>query len=214
MRAHHASSDIPGAELDMDEIVHRYTGMLDRIGHRYRLTPQEREDAVQSTWLALCRNAEQIRDPQCVAGWLATTMRRFSAAALRHRQREYPVSDSFESLAIPDEGPDVVDAVAARHATHRLRQAIARLPERERRLIELQLDPAEPGYVQISRSIPMPMGSIGPVRGRALRRLRVLLTDLESDDRHPDDSGAAPIRRAPVPRRITTSQRLPVTIAR
>jgi DNA-directed RNA polymerase specialized sigma24 family protein len=61
----------------------------------------------------------------------------------------------------------------------RLYQAIAQLPDRERRLIQLQLDPTQPGYAQISRTIPMPIGSIGPIRGRALRRLRTLLHDLE-----------------------------------
>jgi DNA-directed RNA polymerase specialized sigma24 family protein len=61
----------------------------------------------------------------------------------------------------------------------RLYQAIAQLPDRERHLIQLQLGPTQPGYAQISRTIAMPMGSIGPIRGRALRRLRTLLHDLE-----------------------------------
>jgi DNA-directed RNA polymerase specialized sigma24 family protein len=73
----------------------------------------------------------------------------------------------------------MVDTIAARHAIFRLYQAIEQLPDRERRLIRLQLDPAEPGYARISCVLPIPVGSIGPVRGRALRRLRTLLHDLE-----------------------------------
>jgi DNA-directed RNA polymerase specialized sigma24 family protein len=73
----------------------------------------------------------------------------------------------------------MVDAIATWHATFRLYQAIEQLPDRERRLIRLQLDPAEPGYACIGRTLPIPVGSIGPVRGRALRRLRNLLHDLE-----------------------------------
>jgi len=52
----------------------------------------------------------------------------------------------------------------------------------ERRLIRLQLDPAQPRYAEISRSLGMPVGSIGPIRGRALRKLRCLLRDLEPDE--------------------------------
>jgi RNA polymerase sigma factor (sigma-70 family) len=168
----------PSSALNIAELADRYASLLYSIGRRYRLTPEECDDAAQSTWLALCQNAERIRDPQCVPGWLATTMRRFSAAALRNRYREVPTSDSIDTFPTADARPDVADAVTARHATFRLYQAIGQLPDRERRLIRLQLDPAQRGYAQISRTIPMPIGSVGPVRGRALRRLRTLLYDL------------------------------------
>ena len=56
---------------DFVEIVERYRGMLSAIGHQFRLTPEEREDATQSTWLQLFRNIEQIRNLDCVGGWLA-----------------------------------------------------------------------------------------------------------------------------------------------
>lgn len=168
----------PSSALNIAELADRYAGLLYSIGRRYRLTPEECDDAAQSTWLALCQNAEHIRDPQCVPGWLATTMRRFSAAALRNRYRELPTSDSMDVSPRVDDAADVADTVAARHTTSRLYQAISQLPDRERRLIRLQLDPAQRGYAQISRTIPMPIGSVGPVRGRALRRLRTLLHDL------------------------------------
>jgi RNA polymerase sigma factor (sigma-70 family) len=180
MAAQQTATDPPAA-LNVAEIADRYAGLLHGIGHQYRLTPEEREDAAQSTWLALCQNADHIRDPQRIPGWLATTMRRFSTAAIRRRHREQPASNllNTDAFAMAEASPDVAYAVAARHATFRLYQAVAQLPDRERRLIRLQLDPGEPAYTQISRTIPMPVGSIGPVRGRALRRLRTLLHDLE-----------------------------------
>jgi DNA-directed RNA polymerase specialized sigma24 family protein len=55
---------------DFDGIVERYRGMLSAIGHQFRLTPEEREDATQSTWLQLFRNIEQIRNLDLsAAGW-------------------------------------------------------------------------------------------------------------------------------------------------
>jgi RNA polymerase sigma factor (sigma-70 family) len=173
------ATDVPSTALNIAELADRYSGLLQGIGRQYRLTPEEQEDAAQSTWLALCQSADHIRDPQCVLGWLATTMRRFSVAAIRRRRRESPASDWLDTVTMAELAPEVADAVATKHATLRLHQAIAQLPERQRRLIQLQLGPTEPGYTQISRTIPMPIGSIGPVRGRALRRLRTLLHDLE-----------------------------------
>jgi RNA polymerase sigma factor (sigma-70 family) len=177
--AHHTATSLPSTALNIAEVADRYAGLLYGIGRRYRLTPQEQEDAAQSTWLALCKSADQIRDPQRIPGWLATTMGRFSAAAVRQRHRESPASDWIDTFSTADPAPEVADAVATKHATLRLRQAVAQLPERERRLIQLQFGPTEPGYKQISRAMQMPIGSIGPVRGRALSRLRTLLNDLE-----------------------------------
>jgi RNA polymerase sigma factor (sigma-70 family) len=169
------------AELNIGDLADRYAGLLHSIGRRYRLTPEECDDAAQSTWLALCQHSEHIRDPQRIPGWLTTTMRRFCAAAIRRRHREQPASHllTTDAYAAADPAGDIADAVAARQNTARLYQAIDQLPDRERRLIQLQLHPTRPGYTQISRTIPMPMGSIGPIRGRALRRLRTLLHDLE-----------------------------------
>lgn len=168
------------ADIDFDEVVRSYRGMLCGIGHQFRLTPEEREDATQSTWLQLFGHIEQIRDPECIGGWLATTMRRQCIAIRRRRLHENPVSE-VPDLPHGSDSADVVDAIARRHAVRRLHEAVDRLPDRERRLIRLQLDPAEPQYTEISRSLGMPMGSIGPVRGRALRKLRALLPDLEPD---------------------------------
>jgi RNA polymerase sigma factor (sigma-70 family) len=170
---------MPTTSLNIAEIADRYAGLLHSIGRRYRLTPEEQDDAAQSTWLALCQSADQIRDPQRIPGWLATTMRRFSAAAVRRRHRESPASDWIDTFATADPAPELADAVATKHATRRLRQALAQLPERERRLIQLQFGPTEPGYKQISHAMQMPIGSIGPIRGRALSRLRTLLNDLQ-----------------------------------
>ena len=179
MLAEQTMTDTPSTALNVAELAHHYTGMLYGIGRRYRLTPEECDDAAQATWLALCQNAHSIRDPHRIPGWLATTMRRSASTAIRRRHHEQPASNWIDESAMTDTGPDLADTIAARHATFRLYQAIDQLPERERRLIRLQLDPTEPGYARISRTLPIPIGSIGPVRGRALRRLRTLLHDLD-----------------------------------
>jgi hypothetical protein len=48
-------TDTPRTALNVAEIADHYGGMLYGIGRRYRLTPEECDDAAQSTWLALCQ---------------------------------------------------------------------------------------------------------------------------------------------------------------
>ena len=70
MLAQQTASDIANTGLNVAEIADRYASLLHHVGHRYRLTREERDDAAQSTWLALCQNADQIRDPRCIRdGW-------------------------------------------------------------------------------------------------------------------------------------------------
>jgi DNA-directed RNA polymerase specialized sigma24 family protein len=83
-------TDTPRTALNVAEIADHYAGMLYGIGRRYRLTPEECDDAAQSTWLALCQNADRIGDPHRIPGWLATTMRRSASTAIRRRHREQP----------------------------------------------------------------------------------------------------------------------------
>ena len=70
MCAQQTAADMPSAGLNITELADQYTRPVRGIGHQYRLTREEQDDAAQSTWLALCQNADQIRDPRCIRdGW-------------------------------------------------------------------------------------------------------------------------------------------------
>jgi hypothetical protein len=85
-------------------------------------------------------------------------MRRSASTTIRRRHREQPASHllTTDTYATIDTADDIADSVAARHATFRLYQAIDDLADRERRLIQLLLDPAESGYACISPHITHP----------------------------------------------------------
>jgi len=53
-----------------------------------------------------------------------------------------------------------------------LRAAIARLSGRQRELLTLLVDRPDLSYEEVSQTIGMPVGSIGPTRERAFERLR------------------------------------------
>jgi len=78
-----------------------------------------------------------------------------------------------DAEAIPDQQADVAEQellVAERHAA--LREALARLPPGCQRLIGKLIEDPPLTYAQIAASLGVPIGSIGPLRGRCLDRLR------------------------------------------
>jgi DNA-directed RNA polymerase specialized sigma24 family protein len=68
-----------------------------------------------------------------------------------------------------------------------LAAAVRRLPERQRKLLEVLYAEETPSYEAISRELEMPVGSIGPTRGRAMGRLRRDAQLLEVAERDADE---------------------------
>ena len=74
---------------------------------------------------------------------------------------------------IPDDQTGIVEhelLLAERHAA--LREAFARLPPRSQRLIALLIEDPPVPYAEISATLGIPVGSIGPARSRCLDKLR------------------------------------------
>ncbi len=91
-----------GDQRAWEAIVDRFTNLLWSIGRSHRLDTNTINDVVQTTWLRLLENMHSIRDPERLAGWLATTGRRECLAALRRSGREAPGLEPEEVVTIPD----------------------------------------------------------------------------------------------------------------
>ena len=71
--------------------------------------------------------------------------------------------------------PEVDERMLAAERAQVVREAMSRLPRRWQRLIEMLMADPPASYADISDELGLPVGSIGPTRGRCLARLRVLL---------------------------------------
>jgi len=162
-----------GDKQAWDALVERYAPLVWAICRRYRLSAADAQDAGQSVWLHLVEQLGNLRDPAAVAGWLATTTRRECARVLRaadHRQTAALVPDADTIADEQAEIPGQELVAAERHAA--LRRALACLPPRGRELLTLLTgDPPVPD-AQISATLGIPVGSIGPLRARYLHKLR------------------------------------------
>jgi RNA polymerase sigma factor (sigma-70 family) len=164
-----------GGEAAWTELVQRFTPMLWRVTRGFRLDQATSADVVQAVWLALAEHAASVRDPQAVRAWLASTARRCCLKEVRRRQR-MELRDSFTDAEQPPEVRSVEDRVATGDRDSRLWRAVQRLGERDRVLLSLLIFEPEMSYTDISQALGMPVGSIGPTRGRCLARLRRELT--------------------------------------
>jgi RNA polymerase sigma factor (sigma-70 family) len=158
-------------------LVERYAPLVWSICRRYRLGASDAHDVGQNVWLRLADQLDRIRDPAALPGWLATTTSRECAKALRAARRPNAAGQTLEAKNIPDAEAATAEQeleqellLAERHAA--LREAFADLlPDRQRLLALLIEDPPVP-YDEISAELGIPVGSIGPNRGRCLDKLR------------------------------------------
>ena len=153
-----------------EALVARFTPALRATARSYRLSAADVEDAVQTTWVAAFRHVERIREPEAIGGWLMVTVRREAIRMLGARQREVPIADLSDGSAT--EEPVPVSALLETERRQALRTAVESLPDRQRAVLSALYGQPDRSYDELSRSLSMPVGAIGPTRQRALARLR------------------------------------------
>ena len=162
-----------GDQRAWDDLVERYAPLVWSVCRRYQLSRADAEDVHQTVWLQLVSRLDKIRDPAALPGWLATTTRRECLRVLRAARGPRAAEHVPDAETIPDQQAALADQellVAERHAT--LREALARLPPCCQRLIGKLIEDPPLTYAQISASLGIPVGSIGPSRRRCLDKLR------------------------------------------
>jgi RNA polymerase sigma factor (sigma-70 family) len=162
------------AEGDRDaltEMFVRQRTTVFGVARVLRLGPEDVEDLAQTTFGAFADYAHRIRNPDAVPAWFARTARHEGLRILRRQGREIP-TDAVPERPYRDDDP-VDDELA--HRARSLQEAIDSLPARDRELVIFLLTRPDASYREISEAIGMPIGSIGPIRGRAFGHLRELL---------------------------------------
>lgn len=179
-----------GAVLDIAELVRRATDgdwwawerLIDQYGrliwattHDFKLTESDAADVVQATWLRLLENIHRLEYPERVGSWLAATARHECLHSLTARKRIVLSPDDIPLDGVALNEPEIDERLLAEERAQTVREALSRLPWRWQRLLELLMADPPASYAEISDQLGLPVGSIGPTRGRCLERLRVIL---------------------------------------
>jgi RNA polymerase sigma factor (sigma-70 family) len=159
-----------GCERAWETLVARFTPTLRNVVHGYRLSSADVDDVVQTAWASAFSHLGGLRDPDAFAGWLCVIARREALRTIRRRQSEVLVDEP----RFPDQSDHATPESALLDAEEHdvLHTAVKRLPDRQRTLLDALLRDSATSYADISRTLGLPLGAIGPTRERALARLR------------------------------------------
>jgi RNA polymerase sigma factor (sigma-70 family) len=162
-----------GDQAAWNEIVDRYAQLVWSICVRFGLSTEDIDDVSQSVWLLLIESIGNLREPAALPGWLAKTTRNECLRVLRVTHRHAHAGLPSEDQMPMD--PDAVvidDEILRAERDAALRTAFAELPPRCRELLSMLMRDPPCRYEDISAKLGIPMGTIGPVRGRCLDRIR------------------------------------------
>lgn len=154
-----------------ERLIDRYAHLALSVPLRLGLSQTDAEEVCQATWVILHRHLMLIENPGSLSAWILTTASREATKLQRAGARFSPLG--------PDVGGDLEDPQPSpREAMDRLeriqevRDHVASMAAPHRRLLnKLFFDPREPSYALIAQELDIPIGSIGPMRGRCLAGL-------------------------------------------
>ncbi len=157
-------------------LVDRYVRLVYSIPLNFGLNPIDADDVTQSTFTILMGSLSSIESEDRLGAWLATVARRQTFRHVERMRREAPSDD-------PGAAPAADEATAAGRTEDMewLHQGLSRLDDRCARLLLALYFTPEPrrSYTEVAAELGLPVGSIGPTRGRCLDRLRTILTDID-----------------------------------
>ena len=156
------------------DLSDRYEPLLRWLARQYGLSPDDAADVIQLTWLRCLEHIDQLAHKDKLGSWLATICRRECMRLATNGRREIPLSepDMAPLMTGQNEEWDPCAEVLRGDERHRLYTAIMALPERQRMVVVEVLKREDRSYLDLSRRLGLPVGSIGPTRQRALTRLR------------------------------------------
>jgi len=158
-----------------ERLVDQYARLIWAMTRDFRLVESDAADVAQATWLRLLEHIDRLEYPARVGSWLAATARNECLRSVAARKKVVLVHDDVALNGDAAHGPAIDERLLAAERAQAVREALSRLPQRWQRLLELLMSDPPASYAEISDQLGLPVGSIGPTRGRCLERLRELL---------------------------------------
>jgi RNA polymerase sigma factor (sigma-70 family) len=172
---------LAGESLAWEALIHRYQRLIYSIPYKYRLSPDDAADVFQSVCVAILEKLSSLRDESKLSSWIITTTVRECWKLKRRERRGVASLDDEDNLVadVPAEGQLPDEIIQALEEQHLVRRGLELLDQRCRTLLSfLFYEKEDWSYEQIAGELGMPVASIGPTRGRCLKKLRDILRKL------------------------------------
>ena len=160
------------SEMAWVEAVSRFGPLVAAACRRCGLGHADVADAVQATWLRLARSCHTIREPKRVRGWLVRTAQRESIRVSVRSARTLAIDTTDELERRLPVAPPSDAAIVTGELSNDLQQAFGRLAPPYQRLLALLMRDDRLSYEEVAAKLGIALGSVGPMRQRALRLLR------------------------------------------
>jgi RNA polymerase sigma factor (sigma-70 family) len=154
------------------EIVERYVPLVWSICARFQLGTSDREDVAQNVWLLLVEQLGKLREPAALPGWLATTTHRECLRVVTAARKSERLGTGLDDALQFVDNTIIDEEILMAERNAALRVAFAELPPRYQQLLAMLAQDPPVSYAEISATLQIPVGSIGPQRARCLERLR------------------------------------------
>jgi len=162
-----------GDQAAWNQIVDRYAHLVWSICVRSGLSSEDIDDVSQSVWLLLVESIGSLREPAALPGWLARTTKNECLRVLlvthRHAHAGLPADDP---MPVDPDAVVIDDEILRAERDAALRAAFAELPLRCRELLSMLMRDPPCHDEDISATLGIPVGTIGPMRDRCLDRIR------------------------------------------
>ena len=166
-----------GDESALAVLYDRHATAIYSLALRITRRPEDAEDVTQQVFTQAWRTATGYdRTRGAVAAWLLMMARSRAIDCLRRRDpaRDGTADDS-QLAAIPDPTPSVEYVVATREQVERVSEAMAALPDEQRRTLELAYYEGLT-QLEIASRTSTPLGTVKTRVRTALMSLRIVIT--------------------------------------
>jgi RNA polymerase sigma factor (sigma-70 family) len=152
------------------DLIGRLKGLVWRVTADGGLSLADREDVFAVTFFRLFEHLDEIREPEKLPGWVATTARNEVRQIMRSRRRTEPRGEieRWENIDVMGVDEGLLDG----ELRTALQAAFLRLGCPCQQLLRLVSAVPPLSYDQVSQLMGVPRGAVGPTRQRCLERLR------------------------------------------
>ena len=165
-----------GSEDALGQITAELSPVLWHVARAAGLGADDAEDVVQTVWERLLSHLADIRVPQALVSWLVVTTKHEAWRMRSYGRRQLPADQEWLT-ELPDHTVSTEQQIVLDEQQRALWRAVGKLSAQCQELLRIVAFVPRPDYQAVSAALGMPVGSIGPTRGRCLEKIRNLLAD-------------------------------------